>query len=48
MLWTIVAILLLLWVFGLVMDIAAGLIHILLVIALIVVVFRLVSGRKVV
>jgi hypothetical protein len=48
MLWTIVAILLLLWVFGLVMDIAAGLIHILLVIALIVVVFRLLSGRKVV
>jgi hypothetical protein len=48
MVWTIVAILLLLWVFGLVMDIAAGLIHILLVIALIVVVFRLLSGRKVV
>ncbi len=48
MLWTIVAILLLLWVLGLAVDIAGGLIHILLVIALVVVVFRLVSGRRVV
>lgn len=48
MLWTIVAILLLLWIFGLAMEIAGGLIHILLVIALIVVVFRLLSGRRVV
>ena len=48
MLWTIIAILLLLWVVGLAVDIAGGLIHILLVIALVVVVFRLLSGRRVV
>jgi hypothetical protein len=48
MLWTIVAILLLLWVLGLVFKIASGLIHILLVIALIIIVFRLISGRRVV
>jgi Family of unknown function (DUF5670) len=48
MLWTLVAILLLLWVLGLAFKVASGLIHILLVIALIVVVFRLISGRRVV
>jgi hypothetical protein len=48
MLWTIVAILLVLWVLGLTLKIASGLIHILLVIALIVVILRLVSGRRVV
>ena len=48
MLWTIVALLLVLWVLGLAMELAGGLIHILLVIALIVVVFRLISGRRVV
>ena len=47
MLWTIVAILLLLWVLGLMFKIASGLIHILLVVALIVVVFRLLSGRRI-
>ncbi|MGH9309084.1 MAG: lmo0937 family membrane protein [Vicinamibacterales bacterium] len=48
MLWTIVAILLLFWVVGLAMDVAGGLIHLLLVIALVVIVFRLISGRRVV
>lgn len=48
MLWTLVAILLVLWVLGLALKVASGLIHILLVIALIVVVYRLVSGRRVV
>jgi hypothetical protein len=48
MLWTIVVLLLLFWVLGFTMKIAGGLIHILLVIALIVVVFRLLTGRKVV
>ena len=48
MVWTIVAILLLLWILGLAFELASGLIHILLVIALIVVVFRLISGRRVV
>lgn len=48
MLWTIVGILLLLWILGLAFKVASGLIHILLVIALVVVVFRLLSGRRVV
>lgn len=47
MLWTIVVILLVLWLLGLVTEVAGGLIHLLLVIALIVVVVRLLQGRKV-
>lgn len=47
MLWTIVVILLLLWLFGLVLDVAGGLIHLLLVVVLVVVAFRLLSGRRV-
>jgi hypothetical protein len=46
MLWTIVVILLLLWLLGFSMKIAGGLIHLLLVIALIVIVFRLLTGRR--
>jgi hypothetical protein len=48
MLWTVVVLLLLLWLLGFTMKIAGGLIHILLVVALIVVVFRLLAGRRVV
>jgi Family of unknown function (DUF5670) len=48
MLWTLVALLLLFWIIGLAVDIAGGLIHILLVVALVVVLFRLLSGRRVV
>jgi hypothetical protein len=48
MLWTIVVLLLILWVLGLTMKIAGGLIHLLLVIALVVVAFRLLTGRRVV
>jgi hypothetical protein len=48
MLWTIVVLLLLLWLLGFTMKIAGGLIHILLVVALVVVVFRLLTGRRVV
>jgi hypothetical protein len=47
MLWTIVVILLILWVLGFAMHIAGGLIHILLVIALVVVVLRLLTGSRV-
>ncbi len=47
MLWTIVAILLLLWVLGLALEFAGQLIHILLVIAAIIIVFRLLTGRRV-
>ena len=48
MLWTLVVILLVLWAIGLAVKVTSGLIHILLVVALVVIVFRLVSGRKVV
>lgn len=48
MLWTIVLILLVLWALGFVTSYTmGGLIHILLVIAVIVVVVRLLQGRKV-
>jgi hypothetical protein len=49
MLWTIVAILLILWLLGFfAFHIAGGLIHLLLVIAVIVVVVRLIQGRRVI
>jgi hypothetical protein len=46
MLWTIVVILLVLWALGFAIHIGGGLIHLLLVIALIVVVVRLIQGRR--
>jgi len=47
MLWTIAVILFILWLLGFfAFHIAGGLIHILLVIAIIVVIFRLISGRR--
>ncbi|MGI8400811.1 MAG: lmo0937 family membrane protein [Gemmatimonadaceae bacterium] len=49
MLWTIAVILLILWALGFfIFPVAGGLIHILLVIAVIVVIYRLVTGRPVV
>jgi len=49
MLWTLALILLILWGLGLITSYAAGgFIHILLVVALVVVVVRLVQGRRVV
>jgi hypothetical protein len=47
MLWTIVVLLLVLWVLGFTLHVAGGLIHILLVIALVVIVLRLLTGRRV-
>jgi hypothetical protein len=47
MLWTIFVILLVLWLLGFSMHIAGGLIHILLVVALVVLVINLLSGRRV-
>jgi hypothetical protein len=47
MLWTIVVILLILWLLGFTLHVAGGLIHILLVIALVVIELRLLSGRRV-
>jgi hypothetical protein len=47
MLWTIVLILLVLWILGLVSGTTiGGLIHLLLVIAIIVVLIRVISGRR--
>jgi len=46
MLWTIVAILLILWLLGFGFHVAGSLVHIILVVALIVVVFNLLSGRR--
>jgi hypothetical protein len=48
MLWTIFVILLVLWLLGFSLHIAGGLIHLLLVVALVVLVINLVSGRRVV
>lgn len=46
MLWTIFIILVVLWLLGFSLHVAGGLIHILLVVALIVLVVNLVSGRR--
>jgi hypothetical protein len=46
MLWTIVAVLLVLWLIGLVAHIGGGLIHLLLVVALVVFVINLITGRQ--
>lgn len=48
MLWTIILILVVLWALGLVTHVVAGgLIHILLVVAVVVLVIQLISGRRV-
>ena len=46
MLWTILVILLVLWLLGLIAHIGGALIHLLLVIALIIFIINLVSGRR--
>jgi hypothetical protein len=46
MLWTIFVVLLALWVLGFATNVAGGLIHLLLVIALAVLVINLLSGRR--
>lgn len=45
-LWIVFGVIIALWLIGLIADIAGGLIHILLVIALIILVFNIVTGRK--
>ena len=47
MLWTILVVLLILWLLGFSFHIAGSLIHILLVVALVVLVINLVTGRRV-
>ncbi|MEI7925123.1 MAG: lmo0937 family membrane protein [Chloroflexota bacterium] len=46
MLWGLLVLVLILWLVGFTAHIAGGLIHILLVVALVVLVFNLVSGRR--
>ena len=46
MLWSILLILLVLWLVGLVADVAGGFIHLLLLVAAVVLVFKLLSGRS--
>jgi hypothetical protein len=46
MLWTILVVLLILWLLGFSFHIAGSLIHILLVIAVVVLIINLISGRR--
>lgn len=46
MLWTLIGLLILFWVLGLVFEIGGALINVLLVIALIVFIFNMITGRK--
>ena len=46
MLWTIFVVLLILWLLGFSFHIAGGLIHLLLVVAVVVLIINLVSGRR--
>jgi len=47
MLWTIFVILLVLWLLGFSLHIGGGLIHILIVIAVVVLIVNLISGRRI-
>ena len=47
MLWTIVAVLLVLWLLGFTLNVMGGIIHVLLVIALVIILMRLLTGRRV-
>ena len=47
-LWVIVGILVLLWFLGLVLRAFGGLIHLLIIVALVIVIYRLLTGRRVV
>ncbi|CAN5775626.1 hypothetical protein BH23CHL7_BH23CHL7_06200 [soil metagenome] len=46
MLWALIALLLFLWLAGLALDLVGGLVHILLVVALIVLIIQFVQGRR--
>ena len=46
MLWTVFVILLILWLLGFSLHVAGGLIHLLLVVALVAFVFNLITGRR--
>jgi hypothetical protein len=46
MLWTIIVILVILWLLGFGLHVGGGLIHIVLVVAVIILIFNLISGRR--
>ncbi len=46
MIWTVVVVLIVLWLLGFTLEIGGGLIHLLIVIALIVFIFNMISGRR--
>lgn len=46
MLWTILVVLLICWLLGFSLHVGGGLIHLLLVVALVVLIFNLVTGRR--
>jgi hypothetical protein len=46
MLWTILVILLVLWLLGLIANVGGGFIHLLLVVALVIFVINLLTGRR--
>ena len=46
MLWTIMVVLLILWLLGFGLHVGGGLIHLLLVVAVVVLIFNLVTGRR--
>lgn len=46
MLWTIIVVLFILWILGFSLHFGGGLIHILLVLAVIILIFNLLSGRR--
>jgi hypothetical protein len=48
MLWTIIALLVVLWLLGLIGGVGGSLIHLLLVIAAVILIFQLITGRRVV
>lgn len=45
LLWTVIVVLFVLWVLGIVVHVGGGLIHLLIVIALVLLVFNLMTGR---
>jgi hypothetical protein len=47
MLWTVFVILLILWLLGFSFHVAGGLIHLLLVVAVVVLIINLISGRRI-
>jgi len=46
MLWTILVVLLILWLIGFGLHVGGGLIHLLLVVAVVVLIYNLVTGRR--